>query len=448
MRRSICRRNTACERFHRDRLHFCLVNQAATSREAVRTALAHRAGRVPIDFGSSSVTGIHISVVAALREHYGLNGGPVRVLEPMQMLGEVTDDLRDAMGIDCLGAPPAGTSFGFPLKGPWREWRAPWGQVILVPADFQTRTDETGDVFIYPAGDRTAPVSGHLPATGYFFDAVIRQPPIDEDNLNPADNLEEYQPLSAAAIAHWQEHAPALRASGRAVMANMGGTGLGDIARVVAPGLRHPKGIRDVAEWYISLATRRDYVHAIFSKQVDLALENLVRFHAILGDAIDVLYVCGTDFGTQASQFCSAATFDELYLPYYQRINAWVHAHTGWKTFKHSCGAIDPLLPNFIRAGFDIMNPVQCSAAGMDPGHLKQTYGREVVFWGGGVDTQHTLPFGSPEEVYEQVLARCQIFSRGGGFVFNTVHNIQARTPTANVLALLQAVRDFNRAGG
>jgi hypothetical protein len=425
------------------------MKQSTThSRTRVLGALAHSPGPVPIDFGSTSVTGIHISVVAALREHYGLAPGLVRVLEPGQMLGEVNDDLRAAMGIDCMGVPPASVGFGFPLEGPWREWRCPWGQVVLVPAGFQTRTDEHGDVFIHPCGDTTAPVSGHMPASGYFFDTIVRQEPIDEDNLNPEDNLEEYQQLSPRALVHWEKQAAALRCTKRAVVASMGGTALGDIARVVAPGLRYPKGIRDVTEWYISLATRRDYVHAVFSKQVDIALENLALFHAIVGDAIDVFNVCGTDFGTQVSQFCSVETFDELYLPYYKRINDWVHRHTGWKTFKHSCGAIDPLLPSFIRAGFDIMNPVQCSASGMDPEHLKQTYGRDLVFWGGGVDTQHTLPFGTPRQVYDEVMSRCRIFSRDGGFVFNTVHNIQARTPTANVIAMLDAVRDFNSAGG
>jgi uroporphyrinogen-III decarboxylase len=167
-----------------------------------------------------------------------------------------------------------------------------------------------------------------------------------------------------------------------------------------------------------------------------------------MGDTVDILYLCGTDFGTQVSQFCSPATFDNLYLPYYRQVNDWVHRHTSWKTFKHSCGAIDPLLPNLIRAGFDIINPVQCSATGMDPVHLKQAYGRDLVFWGGGVDTQHTLPFGTPQQVYAEVLGRCRIFAPGGGFVFNTIHNVQALTPTTNLLALLKAVQDFNTAGG
>lgn len=417
------------------------------SKDVVREALAHRAGRVPVDFGGTSVSGIHVSVVEALRRHYGLRAEPVHVLEPYQMLGEITDDLREAMGVDTVGALPRGTMFGYITEGPWREWRSPWGQVLLVPEGFQTRTGPNGDVEIFPAGDRDVPPSGLMPATGFFFDAIIRQEPIEEDRLNPADNLEEFGLLADQDIACWQERAAALRGCPRAVIANMGGTGLGDIARVPGPGLRHPRGIRDVSEWYISIVTRRDYVQAVFERQYEIALQNLARFHAIMGDVVDVLFVCGTDFGTQLSQFCSVPTFEELYLPHYRRLNDWVHRHTSWKTMKHSCGAIDPLLPSLIRAGFDIINPVQCSAAGMDPQHLKQTYGRDLVFWGGGVDTQHTLPFGTPAQVRAEVLDRLRIFSRDGGFVFNSIHNIQARTPVANFLAMLEAVHTFNAGG-
>jgi len=419
-----------------------------TSRELTLRALAHKPGRLPVDFGATNVSGIHISVVAALREHFGLANGPVRATEPNQMLGEITDDLRDALGIDTLGITARKSGHGYPMhEGPWREWRTPWGQVVLIPDVYKMRTDPNGDVFIYPSGDTTAPVSAHMPANGFFFDTISRQQPYDEDNLNPADNLEEYGPLTDADLAYWRARVPEMRASTRAVVANMGGTGLGDVARVPAPAMPHPKGIRDVAEWYMTIAARPDYIHAIFSKQTEIALENLARFHAIVGDALDVLYICGTDFGTQNSQFCSAATFDDLYFPYYKKMNDWVHAHTTWKTFKHSCGAIDPFLPGIIRCGFDIINPVQCSAAGMEPNHLKRAYGNDITFWGGGVDTQKTLPFGTPRQVHDEVLARCKILGENGGFVFNTIHNIQALTPTANVLAMLAAVREYNTAG-
>jgi uroporphyrinogen-III decarboxylase len=125
-------------------------------------------------------------------------------------------------------------------------------------------------------------------------------------------------------------------------------------------------------------------------------------------------------------------------------INDWVHKNTKWKTFKHSCGAIEPLLKDLIDVGFDIINPVQWTANGMDAKHLKREYGKDIVFWGGGVDTQQMLPFGTPEEVRKQVLEVCSIFADGGGFVFNPIHNIMALTPVENLVAMYDAVREFN----
>ena len=148
--------------------------------------------------------------------------------------------------------------------------------------------------------------------------------------------------------------------------------------------------------------------------------------------------------GTQRSSFCSTDTYEELYAPYYKQINRWIHEHTKWKTFKHSCGAVENFMSHFIDSGFDIINPVQCSAAGMNPQTLKDRYGEKIVFWGGGVDTQRTLPFQSPEDVRAEVLRRCEIFSPSGGFIFNAVHNVQPRTPLENIVAMIEAVKEFN----
>lgn len=417
-----------------------------TSREKVRLSLNHQAGPVAVDFGSSGLTSLHVSCVAALRTHYGLPEHPVKVTEPYQMLGEVEDDLVRALGSDCVGVSSHGTMFGFKNEG-WHEWRTPWGQVVSVPAGFDPRQDSNGDVYLFPEGDKSVAPSGHMPASSYFFDAIVRQEPIDEDQLDPADNCEEFKLVDAAEIAHWRSEAIRLRGEDRAVVGGIGGTGFGDIALVPAAFLKHPKGIRDVTEWYVSLIERPDYVHQIFEYQCNIALQNLATYAEIMGDLIDVAVICGTDFGTQNSQFCSSKTFGELYAPYYRRVNDWIHRHTTWKTFKHSCGAIRPFIEQFIDIGFDILNPVQCSATGMDPVQLKADFGDRVVFWGGGVDTQRTLPFGTPEEVRAEVTERLRIFSPGGGFVFNTIHNTQARTPAANIVAMVDAIADFNRAG-
>jgi uroporphyrinogen-III decarboxylase len=194
----------------------------------------------------------------------------------------------------------------------------------------------------------------------------------------------------------------------------------------------------------MSLRSRQDYIRQVFERQTDIALANLGRIQRAIGDAVDVAYICGTDFGTQTSAFCSVPTFRTLWLPHYRRICGWIHEHTTWTSFKHSCGSVERFYESFLDAGFDIVNPVQCSAVGMEPALLKAKYGDRLTFWGGGVDTQQSLPFGTPAEVREQVLRRCEIFAPGGGFVFNAIHNIQAGTPVANIVALVDAVHEFN----
>jgi hypothetical protein len=383
---------------------------------------------------------MHVSCVAALRHHYGLVPALVKVHEPCQMLGLVEDDLRAAMGLDVTGVFPRKSKFGFPVAD-WKEWNFR-GLEVLVPGDFRTSTQPDGDILIYPEGDTTAPPSGRMPVGSAFFDAIIRQPEIDEEKLDPADNLEEFGPVSEADLDHLES---SVRAAGDCgVVASFGGTSFGDVGILPAPSLKNPKGIRDITEWYMSTRTRRGYIHRVFERQCEIALENLARIHARVGDAVDGMYVCGTDFGTQTSAFCSVATFRELWFPYYKHVNDWVHTNTNWKCFKHSCGSVERFFESFIEAGFDIINPVQCSAAGMNPAELKRKYGSRLVFWGGAVDTQNTLPFGTPQEVREEVLRRCEIFAPGGGFVFNAIHNLQAGTPVANIAAMLDAVHEFN----
>ncbi len=271
-----------------------------------------------------------MSVVAALREHYGLERRPVKVCEPYQMLGLTEDDPAEAMGIDTKGVFAPKTIFGFPLEN-WKPWRMPDGLEVQVPTNFNTSVDSNGDFLI-------------------------------------------------------------------------------------------------------------------FERETAVALANLERIYAAIGNNVEAVFTCGTHFGTQTSSFCSVETFRTLWLPYYKAMNDWIHQHTTWRVLKHSCGAVEKFINSFIEAGFDILNPVQCSAAGMDPELLKAKYGDRITFWGGGVDTQKTLPFGTPQQVRDQVLHRCEIFSRKGAFVFTTIHNVQARTPLRNFVAVLDAVREFNGA--
>ena len=417
-----------------------------TSRERIKKALDHKEpDRIPIDFGSVTVTGMHYSCVASLREYYGLENHPIKICEPYQMLGLIEEDLKSAMGLDVEGVLSRTDMFGVKGTG-WREWRQDNGDVVLVADNLNITTDAAGNHYVYPCGDTSAAPCAKMPKNGFYFDAVSRQEEFDDiEDLDPNDNLEEFVSVSETTLDEFAEDIDAAVATGRAVSVSFGGTALGDIALVPGLNLKNPKGVRDVTEWYMATATAPEYIKYVFDKQTDIALENLARLYKRVGDKIDVLFICGTDFGTQISTFCSANTYRNLYLPYYKKVNDWIHSNTGWKTFKHSCGAVEPFIPMFIESGFDILNPVQCSAAGMDPRILKEKYGRDIVFWGGGIDTQKILPFGTPDEVRAQVKERCEIFGKDGGFVFNAIHNIQAGTPVENIVAMLDALRDYNK---
>lgn len=417
-----------------------------TSRERVLTACAHRQpDKLPVDFGGGFQTGIHVSIVHQLRQTLGLDrpGTPVKVVEIYQMLGEIAPDLRAALGIDTVNLGGTGTMFGFP-QIEFKEWQLADGTPVLVPRDFNTQYEPNGDLLQWPGNDRSVPPSGRMPAGGHFFDAIPRQPAFDEAKLNPADNTEEFQPVADTEIEHYRALADQLFTdTDAALFCTFGGLTFGDIALVPATFLKHPKGIRDIEEWYISTVSRPDYVKAIFEHQADVAVQNLGRLHAAIGDRAAVIQTNGTDFGTQNGPFCSPAKYRELYLAYQKRVNGWIHRHTPWKTFMHCCGGIEPLLDCIIEAEFDILNPVQCSAKGMGAQSLKQRYGGQLVFWGGGVDTQKTLPFGTPQQVRDEVRGRIETFVPGGGYVFCTIHNVQAETPIANLLAMFETVREY-----
>jgi hypothetical protein len=397
--------------------------------------------KVVVDFGSTAVTGIHVLIIEKLRDYYGLEKKPVKVVEPYQMLGEIDSELLKAMDIDIIGLFSAKNMFGVPNEN-WQVHKTLWGQEVLFPGNFNYTYNSNGDILMYPEGDTFVPPSAMMPKSGYFFDALDRQQPIDESRLKVEDNLEEFGHITEQELDFWKNLTSSLTDNSKAVVASLGGTALGDIALVPAINLKNPKGIRGVEEWYISTLIREDFVKEIYDRQTDIAIENLKLLHKVIGNKIDVVFTCGTDFGTQNSTFCSPATFDRVWLPYYRKVNDWIHQNTNWKTFKHSCGAVEPLMSHFIESGFDIINPVQINASGMDPKKLKKEYGDRLVFWGGGVDTQGVFAFGTPSQVKEQVKTQCEILNNNGGFVFNTVHNIQANVPFENVVAMLDALKE------
>jgi Uroporphyrinogen decarboxylase (URO-D) len=416
------------------------------SRDRVNLALSHREpDRVPLDLGAAPTTGMHVSSVYLLRQALNLDppGTPVKVVEPYQMLGEIKPDLMAVIGVDVVGLWPPTNLFGFRNED-WKPWLLFDGTPVLVPGSFNTHPELDGSILMYPEGDHSALPSGRMPKGGFYFDSLPRQMLTDGYSLNIEDNLEEFSPISESDLAYFGQEAQRLFANtDKAILANFGGTAFGDIALVPAPWAKSPRGVRNVEEWYISTVSRRDYIWKVFERQCEIALKNLTRLHEVLGNKISVVYMSGADFGMQTGSFISPKAYRDLYKPFQKQLNHWVHQNTSWKCFIHSCGSIINLMPDMIEAGFDIFNPVQTSAAGMDPHTLKQRFGDQVTFWGGGVDTQHALPFGTPSEIHAQVSERMRIFGEKGGFVFNPIHNVQAGVPVENLLALYEAVNRF-----
>ena len=246
--------------------------------------------RMVVDFGATPVTGIHVNMVEQLRDYFALEKRPVRVCEPYQMLGLVEDDLLQAMGVDVIGLSPSSDMFGNRFEN-WKEYRTHWGQEVLVPGSLTVMVNENGDSLLYPQGDATVEPSAKMPKAAYFFDAVNRQGSIEESTLNPEDNVEEFSMMTSEDLEYWKGSVVEASKKGKGLVANFGGTGIGDIALVPGLNLKAPKGIRDVADWYMSTLMRPDYIHYVFEKQTDIALQNLRLAKEATGDLVDVAFI-------------------------------------------------------------------------------------------------------------------------------------------------------------
>jgi hypothetical protein len=399
---------------------------------------------VPIDFGAGGQTGIMASMLYKIKQHYDIlkAGERIKITEPYQMLGEVDEKLQALFKLDVVGVSPLYNMFGFKDEN-FKPWTLFDGTPVWVPELFNTKPNKDGGIYMYAQGDKNYQPSAVMPKDGFYFDAVIRQNHFDPENLNPEDNTEEFGPISTEELEHFKKQVDdAYENTDYAIYLTIPGAAFGDVALVPATFLKDPKGIRDITEWYMSIALRPNYIKKVFEIQSEIALENIKEIYKAVGDKTQVVFMSGTDFGSQNGPVLSEATYRDMFLPYQKKLNDWVHKNTRWKTFMHCCGSIEPLIEAIIEAGFDILNPIQCSAANMDPAMLKKKYGDRLIFWGGGVDTQKTLPFGSPAEVKAEVAERITILKENGGFVFNAVHNVQAGVPVENFVAMMEAYQE------
>jgi uroporphyrinogen decarboxylase len=340
------------------------------------------------------------------------------------MLAAIDPDVASRFGSDCLPLNRPAVVFGLQNRD-WKPFTFSEGLTAEVPGTFDPEPDGQGGLILKQDG---VPVAA-MPCDGWYFDRLEKHP----GALHP--NLDEWRAprLDSATLDHLHRQAHELyNNTDKAIVAAMG----------PPYELFYGLGQGGFEDWMVTFASEPGYVGRLYQEITDAWLENLTAFHAAVGDCVQVLQVCD-DFGTQHAPFLSVKMFRERLLAPYKKGLDWVHANTSWKVLLHSDGALMPLLPSIIEMGVDILNPVQTSAAGMDPRRMKQQFGDKLAFWGGSCDGQTTLTYGAPAEVAAETRQNIRELSSGGGLIFGSIHNIQANVPPENIVALFDTALEF-----
>jgi hypothetical protein len=395
------------------------------SRERVRAAINHREpDRVPVDLGATAATGIVANAYARLRAAYGLATDRVRVYDVFGMMASVDADLCERVGADTALVPSLCPRFGIPIDT-WKPWRLLDGTPVEVPAGFHAEPDANGDLLLIVDGAAV----GKMPKEGFYFSEIANSTMGGLDTLSePPDPAAVSFPLLTDEDLRFREQVARDLHEGteRAVIVDL---------------VDNIRWNTSIPNWLYAFAAAPERTFDLHAKKTEALIEKVNQLAQAVGDRAEVFAIY-QDFGTQQGELISPAAFERLVAPHYRRLFAWIHEHTAWKVFFHSCGSIYRLIPHMIAMGVDILNPVQSSTARMDPTRLKAEFGDRLVFWGGGVETQTVLPFGTPDDVRRQVHERVRILGPAGGFVFAPTQDIQADVPVENLLAMYDAVRE------
>jgi uroporphyrinogen decarboxylase len=377
------------------------------SRERVRLALNHQEpDRVPIDLGGTIVSSIASVTYQRVRDFLGLPKEEMKIIDRVQGLPYINEDLLSIFKID------------FRMI-----------QVEYITVQEQSFSEEKGYHYFI---DRWGAKLRKPKEKGLYFDWV-EFPIMDEESL---EKYKWPEPDETGTIIGLKQVAEKL---GRETDFALVGSSIfgGGIAE-------QPGRMMGLENFFINLALNKGFINKIMENILDIYIENTKRYLDILGEYLDV-FVYWDDIGSQNSLLFSPDDYRSLIKPKQRKLFDVIKSRTDAKLFYHSCGAIKELIPDLIEIGVDILNPVQVSSPGMDTKELKKEFGRDIVFWGGGCDTQNILPFGSSEDVRNEVKRRISELAPGGGFVFNAVHNIQADVPPENVAAMYETALEFGK---
>ena len=409
------------------------------SRERVLSAVNHRQpDRVPIDLGAMRASGINAVVYEALKERMGIDR-PTKIHDTMQILAEVELDVLERLHVDVVPLDAGDVVWAGQDANQGKARRLFCGLEVRFSPDVNISVEQDGSWMLR---DAAGAAYAYMPKDGLYFDFLrptMASQRIDPNAFKPASTVPDEKLEMMAQRGRWlYEH------TDKAILGWGACISLIGLSALLVDNIT--QGSLD--EWMVMLMTEKEAAHDMMGRWVDAVIAQTELYHQAVGPYCFAWGVGSDDAGTQRGEFIAPELFNEMIGPHYKRLCDWVHEHTEWKTFLHSCGSIYHYIPAWIDAGIDILNPVQIAAANMEPERLMDEFGGRVVFWGGGCDTQQVLPLGTPEEVEAHVRRNLEIFTRGsGGYVFTQVHNIQQNVPVENVEAMFRAAYAFSGDG-
>lgn len=410
-----------------------------TSRERVLTAINHKeSDKIPLDCGAMRSTGFSAKMYYDYKTYLGKQEtGEVKVYDAVQQLAIPEDWFIHQHKIDVLDL-----SREF-AKNPedWQEFQLPDGTPVLYPTwiNFQKRGTK------WVVLDKDDDVIAEMPENSFFFDQTIF-PYYNDETDDFSDLAKRMQKIMWVSMTDpmWRHasdkdfyqllertSANMKKNTDRAIMAGFGGQ-LFELGCYI---YRND-------EFMINLMIERKRTEKMLDEITEIHCNGLKKFISAVKDSVDII-VMGDDLGTQSAPMLDPVVYRDVILPRIKKIYRVVKDHSDIKIFLHSCGAVSEFIPDFIDAGVDILNPVQTTAAGMDPVYLKKTFGRDITFWGGGLDTQILLRTGTPDQIRNEVKKNCEIFMKDGGFVFNQVHNMLPGIPPENIEAMYETVNSI-----
>jgi len=409
-----------------------------TPRERVLTALQHKEpDKVPVDCGAMRSTGIMGVAYNNLKKYLGIEKGETKIYDSVQQLAIPEEWYLEMFKIDAIDLARAFAD----NPEDWIDWKLPDGSPAKMPAWLKFERRQNKWVCVDEDGD----VIAEMPDTSYYFDQSIW--PLFGVHKDNFDDLEKYMnkvmwgymkgPLWKNS--EREDFYSMVRKKAKELYENT------DYAIMVGFGgnlFEWGQFLYRTDEFLINLVTHKKEMEKMLDKLTEIHINNLIPLLDAVSPYVQIIQM-GDDLGTQSGPMLSPELYKELFLPRHKRIYQTVKERTNMYVFLHSCGGIAEFIPYLIEAGVDIINPVQITARGMDPEKLKKEFGKDICFWGGGIDTQHILPNASPEKVKEEVRKNTEIFMKDGGFIFNQVHNILAGVPPENIVAMYEEVNSI-----